>query len=361
MKRFLRIAFGAVVLVAVAAGAAWLVAGDRIVLALARSMAGGNMAADRVATLPDGLHLAVCGAGGPMPDPLRSGPCQLVIAGKSVFLVDTGTGGARNLLRMGIRPGGLTAILLTHYHSDHIDGLGEALMLRWTGASAKVPLPVYGPPGIGTVVDGFNQAYSLDDHYRTAHHGPEVTPPSGAGGTAMEFPAPNGDQGVVVYDRDGVKITAFAVDHYPVEPAVGYRFDYKGRSLVISGDTKESPNVEKFSAGADLLSHEALSPEMVGVLQGAADGAGRGNLANVMHDILDYHTSPVQAAGIAARAGVRQLVLVHITPPLRSAILHRLFLRGVSDAYGGAVDIARDGSLYSLPAGSDAITVDHLL
>ncbi|MFA5122080.1 MBL fold metallo-hydrolase [Zavarzinia sp.] len=361
MNRFLRGLVSALVLLAVAGAAAWLIAGDRIVLALAARIAAANMAADRIAALPDGLHLVVCGAGGPMPDPVRSGPCQLVIAGRSAFMVDAGTGGARNLLRMGVRTGAITAILLTHFHSDHIDGLGEALMLRWTGAANKTPTPVYGPPGVETVVAGFDQAYSLDDHYRTAHHGPEVTPPGGAGGIAMPFPAPIGDQGVVVYDKDGVKITAFAVDHAPVEPAVGYRFDYKGRSLVISGDTKASPNVEKFATGADLLSHEALSPEMVGVLQGAADAAGRGNLGHVMHDILNYHTSPVQAAAIAARAGVRQLVFVHITPPLASRLLNSLFLRGVADAFSGAVDIARDGSVYSLPAGGETVTTDHLL
>ncbi|MCF4166248.1 MBL fold metallo-hydrolase [Zavarzinia compransoris] len=359
--RTFRVVMSLVVGLAVLAAAVWLVAGDRVVLALAGRMAAQNMAADRAAELPDGLHLAVCGAGGPMPDPLRSGPCQLVIAGRSVFMVDAGSMGARNMVRMGIRPGGLTAILLTHFHSDHIDGLGEAMMLRWTGGPAKVPVPVYGPPGVERVVEGFDAAYALDAQYRTAHHGPDVVPPGGAGGIAHAFVMPGPGEGTTVYEADGVKVTAFAVDHAPAAPAVGYRFDYGGRSLVLSGDTAPSANLEAFAEGADLLVHEALSPRLVAMLGEAAGAAGRGNLVHVMEDIPGYHTAPTDAAAIAARAGVRRLVFVHVTPPLPNALLHGVFLDGVADIFDGPVDIARDGLLLSLPAGSDEILSRHLL
>lgn len=361
VSRRFRAVLSLVVGLAVVVAAVWLVAGDRIVLTLAARMAAQNMAADRVAELPDGLHLAICGAGGPMPDPLRSGPCQAVIAGKSVFMVDAGSMGARNLVRMGIRPGGLTAILLTHYHSDHIDGLGEAMMLRWTGGPAKTPAPIYGPPGVEQVVAGFNAAYALDDHYRTAHHGPDVVPPGGAGGVAHTFTLPGAGEGTVVYEADGVKITAFAVDHAPATPAVGYRFDYGGRSLVLSGDTAPTPNLEAFAKGVDLLAHEALSPRLVAMLGEAATAAGRGNLTHVMEDIPGYHTTPADAAAIAARAGVRRLIFVHITPPLPNRLIHGIFLDGVADAFDGPVDIARDGLLLSLPAGSDDILSRQLL
>ncbi|PWR18077.1 MBL fold metallo-hydrolase [Zavarzinia compransoris] len=356
---FRRLAVVAAVL-AVGLAAVWFTAGDRLVLALAARMAGANMAADRAATLPDGLHLAVCGAGGPMPDALRSGPCQLVVAGTFAFMVDAGSMGARNLARMGFRNGGITAILLTHFHSDHIDGLGEAMMLRWTAGSNREPVPVYGPPGVEMVLEGFHQAYAQDAQYRTAHHGPDVMPPGGAGGVPKVFPEPQGDEGVVVFERDGVKITAFSVNYAPVHPAVGYRFDYKGRSLVVSGDTGPAPVLDKFAAGADLLAHEALAPALVAALAEAAEGAGRGNLAHVMHDIPDYHTTPAQAAALAARAGVKQLVLTHITPPLPSRLLDRVFLDGVAAVYDGPVTIARDGDLFSLPAGTTAIVTEHL-
>ncbi|WP_199699054.1 MBL fold metallo-hydrolase [Oleomonas cavernae] len=360
MKILRRLLFVLVGLAVVVTGI-YLVWGNQIMLMVAERVARANFAADRGAELPDGLHLVVCGAAGPMPDAVRSGPCMLVVAGKHSFMVDAGTNGARNLTRMGFRLGGLDAVLLTHFHSDHIDGLGETLMLRWATAAHQQPTPVYGPPGVERVVAGFNEAYALDATYRTAHHGATLVPPEGNGGTAMPFAAPQGDQGVVVYEQDGVKITAFHVDHSPIEPAVGYRFDYGGRSLVISGDTKANPNVEKFSKGVDLLAHEALARNLIMTMSDAAAAAGRANFAQIMKDILTYHTSPAEAAAIAQRAGVRYLLFVHIVPPLPTPLLHGLFLEGVSDAYNGPAAIARDGTMISLPKGSDAIDTDSLM
>jgi hypothetical protein len=107
------------------------------------------MRANRPAELPDGLHVLLCGAGGPMPDPKRSGPCVAIIAGESVVMIDSGSGAARNLVRFGLQPGLVEAVFLTHFHSDHIDGLGEVATLRWVGAGWTTPLLVFGPEGSG--------------------------------------------------------------------------------------------------------------------------------------------------------------------------------------------------------------------
>ena len=104
-----------------------------------------RMSADIVDDLEDGLHLALCGAGGPMPAPNASGPCVAVVAGKTLFVVDSGTDGVRNLVRMGYQPGTIQGVFLTHFHSDHIDGLGEMSTIRWAGGDNLEPLPVYGP------------------------------------------------------------------------------------------------------------------------------------------------------------------------------------------------------------------------
>ena len=103
-----------------------------------------RMGADTVAELEDGLHLALCGAGGPLPAPKASGPCVAVVAGKQLFMVDAGTDGPRNLARMGYQPGTVQGVFLTHFHSDHIDGLGEISTMRWAGGDNATPLPVYG-------------------------------------------------------------------------------------------------------------------------------------------------------------------------------------------------------------------------
>src|SRR6056297_1748283 len=117
-----------------------------------------TLATDVIAELPDGLHLAVCGAGSPMPAADRTGPCLGVIAGSRLFVVDAGSGGARNLQRMGLPAARIESVFLTHFHSDHIDGLGELAMLRWTAGSQRAPLPIHGPPGVSRVVAGFNLA-----------------------------------------------------------------------------------------------------------------------------------------------------------------------------------------------------------
>jgi len=316
-----------------------------------------TMTADPIAELPDGLHVLLCGAGGPLPDPVRSGPCAAVIAGRSMVVVDAGTGGARNLQRLGFAPGRSEAQFLTHFHSDHIDGLGEMAMLRWTGGGHDTPLPVYGPAGVEEVVEGFGRAYQQDSSYRVAHHGAATVPPTGTGMTVHPFAPPAPGEAPVVYESNGLRVTAFAVDHDPVRPAVGYRFEYGGRSPVVSGDTKKSANLEAQSHGVDLLVHEALAPQLVRRLHDAAEAAGRANVAKIANDILDYHATPVEAAEVATAAGAKHLLFYHVIPPLPLPGLDRVFLAGVSDAFAGGVTLGRDGTLISLPKGGTAVEV----
>ena len=348
--------FWALVVLVLALFGLWSCRGPIALRVMERSLAR-SMAADPIAELPDGLHVLLCGAGGPLPDPVRSGPCVAVIAGKTMVVVDAGTGGARNLQRMGFVPGRVASVFLTHFHSDHIDGLGELAMLRWTGGTPTDPLPVHGPEGVEEVVAGFTQAYRQDASYRVAHHGEETVPPSGAGAHALAFALPAAGEAPIVWESDGLVVRAFAVDHTPVSPAVGYRFDYKGRSVVVSGDTKKSANLEAQATGVDLLVHEALSPELVGRLNAAAAAAGRANLAKITSDIPDYHTSPVEAAEIAEVAGARHLLFYHVVPPLPLSGLERVFLDGVSEVYDGGVTLGRDGTLISLEQGGDRVAV----
>jgi len=143
----------------------------------------------------------------------------------------------------------------------------------------------------------------------------------------------------------------------PVRPAVGYRFEYGGRSLVVSGDTAKSANLEAQAKGVDLLVHEALAPQLVKRLHDAAEAAGRANVAKITNDILDYHATPVEAAESAQATGAKHLLFYHVIPPLPLPGLDRVFLEGVSDAFDGGVTLGRDGTLISLPKGSQAVEV----
>ena len=353
-----RAGFVVLALLVLAAGGGFLFR-ERILTAVARRVIETRMAADAVASLraagPDAIHVVLCGTGSPLPDPTRSGPCTAIVTKTKLLIVDAGSGAARKLLWLGVRGGDIDGVLLTHYHSDHIDGLGELLLQRWAGGARREPLAVYGPQGVERVVGGLNQTYALDAGYRIAHHGPEIMPPSGRGGVARGFATPKPAEDVVVLDEDGLRVSAFAVDHEPVHPAVGYRFDYQGRSVVVSGDTSKSANLTRVAKGADLLVHEGLAPHLVALMTAAAQGTGRTNLEKITRDILSYHTSPVEAAEVARDAAVRMLVFTHVIPPLPIAPLESLFLKGVSEVWRGPVVVGRDGMTFTLPAGGQAI------
>jgi ribonuclease Z len=348
------------VMLAVIVAGAYVVRDDlalRLMPRAAERVLGSNL----LQQLPDGLHIALCGAGSPMPDPVRSGPCVAVIAGGKLLVIDSGSGAARNLNRMGIPAGNIEAVFLTHFHSDHIDGLGELGMMRWVQAANTAPLPVHGPQGVQQVVAGFNQAYLLDSGYRTAHHGEAVAPPSGAGLAAVSFDAPVDGTPVTVWERDGVRVEAFRVPHHPVDPAVGLRITYAGRSVVVSGDTVRSEAVADAARGVDLLLHEALETTMVGMLSAASKNVGNPVFARITADIPDYHTTPAEAAELAESAGVRMLLYYHIVPALVFPGSEKVFLRGTAERFSGTIVLGRDGTLVSLPAGGKEISVSSLM
>jgi ribonuclease Z len=172
---------------------------------------------------------------------------------------------------------------------------------------------------------------------------------------ARTFQFPADKKAMVIIEADGLKVTAFEVDHTPVKPAVGYRFDYKGRSVVISGDTVPCLALLEQSRGADILVQEALQPAMVGILKTTGQKINRPKTAEIMGDILNYHTSPEDAAKLAREAGVRHLVLSHLLPPLPVADLKPVFLGDAKKGFSGPITIAEDGMLFSLPEGNKKI------
>jgi len=333
---------------------------ERIINIIVERVMTANFSANLLSNIPDGLHVVLCGAGSPMPDPKRSGPCTAIIAGDQVYIIDSGSGSSINMNLARIPQGAINAVLLTHFHSDHIDGLGEILLQRWIAASgdaSREPTPVYGPPGVETVVEGFNLAYSHDHAYRIEHHGADIIVPSGKGGIAIPFDLPVKGELKTLFEKNGVKVSAILVDHEPVHPAVGYRFDYKNRSIVISGDTKKSANLQALSQGVDVLVHEGLNFDMVNIMKKASEASKLPRMAKIAYDILDYHTSPVEAAEVARDADVGHLLFTHIVPPLPFKPLEEVWLKGVDSVYKKGVTLGKDGTMITLEANSDEIEV----
>lgn len=358
-----------VALALVAGGAVWFSPSlqDRVL----KSTVAANLAKSNDALLKDpSLKIILCGTGSPMPDPSRANACVAVIAGGHMVLIDAGPGAWARLAQMRLPGGSIEAVFLTHLHSDHFGGLGEVALQGWINGRQGA-LDVYGPAspqglsemaGTQAVVDGLQEAYRADTQFRVLHHDASHMPPAGEKMVAHELATPQLGEAELVYDRDGLKISAIVVDHEPIEPAFGYRIEYGGRVAVISGDTKKFENVAVMAKDADLLVHEALNKEMVALVADQVEASGNARLAKMARDTINYHASPVEAAELAREANVKLLVLTHLVPPLPNAVARRMFMRGEAAARGdGDTVLGDDGLMITLPEGGKSYELKSLL
>jgi len=352
----------AAVAAALAAAGWWMIHIPAVQDAVLRRAIKDNLSATRNDLLaPDSLRVLLCGTGNPLANRERADACTAVFAGGNFYLVDVGPGAWKNLALWHIPAAHIAAVMITHFHSDHIGDLGEVNMQTW-GLGRENPLRVYGPVGVEQVVGGFAQAYALDEGYRVAHHGAALLPPAKweMQPIVVKIDTPVGVSPCVggsatVLEENGLKVTAFTVDHAPIAPAYGYRFDYKGRSVVISGDTIKCANLVAEATGADVLVHEAQSDHLVKLIRDEAASAGNARIAKIMSDILRYHTTPVEAATEANEAGVQLLVLSHLGPPTPNILARLAFMHGVAAIRPRGLVVGYDGLLLTLPADSKDI------
>ena len=314
-----------------------------------------NLQNQEIDLYDNSLTALVCGSRSPLPHPRRAETCILINAGGSYYVIDVGDGSVSNLRSYGVNLGKIKAVLLTHLHSDHISDLADIHMGTWVAQSRTKRLDVYGPSGVEFVTKGFEDAYKLDFKYRNEHHGDEVAPINIVGFD----PHPVDLLNPVVINENGLKVTAFKVPHDPVKPALGYRFDFKGRSIVISGDTSYSENLITYAKDADVLFHEAQANHILEIMKGVANKAGNPLTAKILDDITTYHTTPKDAAKVANLANVDHLVFYHLTPSPRNSIMERIFFRGVNKIRKDW-SVADDGTMVVLPLDSDEIKISKV-
>lgn len=244
------------------------------------------------------FKVTLLGTASPQPFPNRFGPSTLVEAGDQKLLFDAGRGVPIRLRQINVPLAKITVLFLTHYHSDHTSGIPDLWLTGWLpgpfAGRRATPFRVIGPVGAKTLMANLEKAYALDIKIRLED---EKLPPEGIATVVREF-----EQDGVVYEQGGVKVIAFTVDHGPaVKPAVGYRIEYKGHSVVISGDTRYNENVIKHGTGADVLIHEVCAgrPELLST-----------NLA--AQRVMAHHTSPQEAGRVFSQAHPKLAVYTHL-------------------------------------------------
>jgi len=256
----------------------------------------------------DSLKIVLLGTGVGPPVNLRQyGASTLVEAGGVRLLFDCGRGATLRLAQLGVPIGSVRRLFLTHLHSDHVIQIPDLLLTGWVGGGRKVPLEVWGPEGTSDMMEHLQRAFAFDIHMRRDVD--EKAPGDGIVVVSHDI-----KQGVI-FNQQGVKVTAFLVDHSPVTPAFGYRVDYRGRSVVLSGDTRVSENLIRFAQGVDVLVHEVLDAETV--------RAWFPSNPKVAEAILAKHTTPEQAGELFARVKPRLAVYSHAPDAERVIALTR--------------------------------------
>jgi len=284
------------------------------------------MAAARTSAQVDGgaplkeIRVTLLGtASGPRVHVSLAGISTLVEAGGERFLFDAGRGFMQRLVQAGFPMNAVTKLFLTHLHSDHIVDVPDLMLTPWSAApERKVPLEVWGPDGTRDMMRHLEKAFAFDIHMRR-----DVDESFSRDG--IRVVARDIREGKV-YERNGVTVTAFLVTHGLVKPSYGYRVDYAGRSVALSGDTSPSDNLVVFCKGVDVLIQEAIDLD---VLRRLVPNQQR------MEAIVARHTTPEQAAGLFSRVLPRLAVFSH--SPGTAAIVEQ-----TKRSYSGRVEMGED-------------------
>lgn len=231
------------------------------------------------------LRVSLLGTGFVDPSLERFGPSTLIEAGGEKLLFDCGRGSVQRLTQLGVPLKDVNKLFITHFHSDHLVGIDDLWLTGWLRGRTDVPLQVWGPPGTRAMMEHMVLAFDLDIRIRR----------NAGNGEGIKVVVHEIKEGVV-YERGGVKVTAFDVNHGDIKPALGFRVDYRGRSIALSGDTAVSENLIRFSRGVNVLIHEVSAAPRTGIA---------------------LHVTPEEAGEVFERVGPKLAVYSHIILPLK--------------------------------------------
>jgi ribonuclease BN (tRNA processing enzyme) len=266
--------------------------------------------------------------GGPRPRKASSAPSQVILMNDAAYVIDCGDGVARQLVTAGVRLPQIRHIFLTHQHSDHNADFGNLILLAWT-SGLRTPVDCWGPPPLQRMVTHFFDMNSYDIRTRIDDEGRIPLRPLVNVHEIVD--------GGLLFEDENVQVRAAIVDHPPVVPSFGFRFDCPDRSIVISGDTRPSDNLIELARGADVLVHEAFYPAGVDRLV-----AGVPNASTLARSIRSHHTSAADAGRVAQAAGVKTLVLSHLVPADDPEITEQMWVDAAAKAFNGRIIVGGD-------------------
>jgi ribonuclease Z len=285
-------------------------------------------AAPRQPARADSTVVILLGTGVPVPDPNRAGPSTAIVVGNRLFIVDAGSGIERRLSAAGLSNTRFEAVFITHLHSDHVLGYSDLIFTSWI-FGRETPLRVFGPPGLKRMTDHLVAAFSEDIDVRT--NGYERNTPNAYRVRAREV------KPGVIYDSAGVRVTAIPVLHGNWKYAYGYRFDTPTRSVVISGDTRESDAIARAAEGVDVLVHEVVSLPSLRQPPGAFGG-------DIQRYMRTFHTPDTKLGELAAKAKPNLLVRTHLVPVY---VADSVFIKGIrSGGFTGKIAVGHDLDRY---------------
>lgn len=296
----------------------------------------------------DKLRIYFCGTGNPqltMQD-IRKPACLAILTKDDFFVIDAGEGTSQTLAALGLPYVSIDKAFMTHWHSDHMAGLAALINNTWKDGR-KTPFLVYGPYGVEQVVNGLNQAYSLDNLYRGINSSNVLDLSIGGGVPKL---IEQKETPIKVYQKGDIELSAFIVDHAPVYPAVGYSLKYKNCHIVISGDTKVVETLANASNGADVLINEALSDaiieESITKFKAKTDvpEATKQLDISITEDLESYHSGTYALAKMAEKSKVKKLFLTHLVPAIFNTIEDKnRFTKNMDQYYKGPLTVVDDG------------------
>jgi ribonuclease Z len=290
----------------------------------------------------ESITVVTVGTSSPLPNE-RAQTGTAVIVNGHFFMFDVGYGVVQKIENNFIPIEKIDGIFLTHYHSDHIMDFANIISRSWQ-LGRKHDLNVYGPTGLTKLVKSAEGFLNIDKVLRVAHHGPEIMDTTYALPISNEFSI-NENSTKVIYNKDGIVITAFDVSHEPIEPAIGYCIEYKNKKVVISGDTKKNELLTKMSKDCDILVHEVMLMDFQKMLSKANKEIGNDRRAKIITDIQNYHTSAEEVAEIATTANVKKLVLNHLAPAPDNKRFKRMYMKQL-EGFKGEKALAEDGDVF---------------